>query len=393
MPRKYENGNAVLNRNYTKVENEYLNDPNLRAVEMGILTKLLSLPPNFKVSIQGIAFTLNESPELIRKSFKNLIKHGYMKTINQNSRDNTGKFAKNDYCFSGKPIFSDMENEEISETEIKIVEEKSDFSPCLDIQIRKTAYGNPDMENQIRKTSSGYPYLENQSYTSNNNSNSQNSNNKNSINNHFVNNHSITQTLPKNQSDGESLPKQKSIEINSFITEKIELESIQNGDFSDDNGNFYNQERMKKVKLIYNTIFNTFKISYEKPNFYYNIKDCGKVSAVEMREEMQKIDRILLDFVIFQIEDRELIANEPIRNYEAYARSCIYRALKNGEHKIWSENYCEEMGFYWSCWDNKYSLTPDITGKNNEKYKISVGFVMPALQNTLGGKNEEDSNL
>lgn len=84
-------------KNYTVVDNGYLNDPRLSAREMGLLTKVLSLPDDWEFSIRGLEHILKDGQDGIRSALRVLEETGYL--VRKRARNEYGKLGKIKYTF------------------------------------------------------------------------------------------------------------------------------------------------------------------------------------------------------------------------------------------------------------------------------------------------------
>lgn len=66
------------NDNYTVMSNYHLRDKNLSLKGKGLLTVMLSLPPEWDYSINGLASIIKEGPEAVENVLKELKKTGYL---------------------------------------------------------------------------------------------------------------------------------------------------------------------------------------------------------------------------------------------------------------------------------------------------------------------------
>jgi hypothetical protein len=82
--------------NYTCVSNAYLRDLNLSLKAKGLLTIILSLPPEWDFSIEGIVVIVKEGRDAIQATINELIKKGY---CNRKQTNNKGVFSPFEYMF------------------------------------------------------------------------------------------------------------------------------------------------------------------------------------------------------------------------------------------------------------------------------------------------------
>lgn len=82
--------------NYTCVSNVYLREENLSLKAKGLLTLILSLPPEWDFSVEGIVTIVKEGRDAIQSTINELIKVGYCKRKQTNIK---GVFSPFEYTF------------------------------------------------------------------------------------------------------------------------------------------------------------------------------------------------------------------------------------------------------------------------------------------------------
>ena len=76
--------------NYTKVDNNYLEDKNISLKAKGLLTLMLSLPDDWKFNIKGLCLLCKESRLAITNALNELKDNNYLEI--EKSYDYDGKF-------------------------------------------------------------------------------------------------------------------------------------------------------------------------------------------------------------------------------------------------------------------------------------------------------------
>ena len=66
--------------NYTKIDNNYLEDKNISLKAKGLLTLMLSLPDSWKFNINGLCLLCKESKDAVRTAIKELKENHYIET-------------------------------------------------------------------------------------------------------------------------------------------------------------------------------------------------------------------------------------------------------------------------------------------------------------------------
>ena len=89
------------NQNYTVMSNYHLRDKRLSLKAKGLLSQMLSLPPDWDYTLSGLAYINKESRDAIRSAVQELERCGYV--MRRQSTDKGGRFASNEYSIYEKP--------------------------------------------------------------------------------------------------------------------------------------------------------------------------------------------------------------------------------------------------------------------------------------------------
>ena len=81
--------------NYTVMSNYHLRDRSISLKAKGLLSQMLSLPPEWDYTLQGLAYINKEGINSVREGVKELEKAGYIKR--RRVRGDKGLFAGNEY--------------------------------------------------------------------------------------------------------------------------------------------------------------------------------------------------------------------------------------------------------------------------------------------------------
>lgn len=81
--------------NFTVINNYHLHDKNISTSAKTLMTLLLSLPEDWKLSVKGIAKILNESEYAIRRMMKELETGGYLKK--EQRKDKNGRYRETEF--------------------------------------------------------------------------------------------------------------------------------------------------------------------------------------------------------------------------------------------------------------------------------------------------------
>lgn len=122
-------------KDFVQIPNSILTSPDISLKAKGILALMLSLPDNWKFSIEGIASKCKESRECISNAIKELESAGYVKRTMMHGDD--GKITGMEY-----EIFEEPLTEEPSE-EKPLTDKPSTENLSMDLPMK----GNPSEEN------------------------------------------------------------------------------------------------------------------------------------------------------------------------------------------------------------------------------------------------------
>lgn len=106
-------------KNYTRIDNNYLNDLRLSAREVGVMTRVLSLPDDWVFSVRGLTSLFRDGEDSIRSALRVLETAGYL--VRRRVRDERGKLGKMEYTFyerSMRPNSPDAEEPYMEEPDV-----------------------------------------------------------------------------------------------------------------------------------------------------------------------------------------------------------------------------------------------------------------------------------
>lgn len=107
-------------KNYTRIDNNYLNDLRLSAREVGVMTRVLSLPDDWVFSVRGLTSLFRDGEDSIRSALRVLETAGYL--VRRRVRDERGKLGKMEYTFyerSMRPNSPDAEEPYMEEPDVE----------------------------------------------------------------------------------------------------------------------------------------------------------------------------------------------------------------------------------------------------------------------------------
>lgn len=308
-------------KNFTVMSNHHLQNMKLSLKAVGLLSKLLSLPDDWNISIRGMAAICRDGYDSIRTAFKELIQEGYV--IRRQMRDSLGKLSGVEYIIrespdvripeefmaareteepeepeepEEEPSLDEAEKEEGKEEEMEKSLENGGFDPHGEnpIAVNDPAW-EPYMENPCTENpSTGKPATENPAqqntnitkYTKILNTKKQN------------NNIYITPPPPRD-------PGEKSGEAEEKIKQRVEYQAL----LADNDK--VNLDAV--VKLL---------VRYESGLGQYAYIDGKKIAAEEIKKQFQKLGHEEIERVLCSI------ANTEIKNIHNYLISALYRTVQ-----------------------------------------------------------------
>lgn len=87
--------------NYTVMSNYHLKDRRLSYKAKGLLSEMLSLPPDWDYTLSGLAVIANDGIDSVRSAVKELEKYGYL--VRYQRRDERGRMSVNEYTVYENP--------------------------------------------------------------------------------------------------------------------------------------------------------------------------------------------------------------------------------------------------------------------------------------------------
>ena len=100
------------NKNYTTISNHHLQDRNLSLKAKGLLTLILSLPPDWDMTLKGLVSLSGDGVDSVRSGIQELEKAGYLRR--SRSRNNLGQLLCTEYTIYEQAVTENV----TSETEI-----------------------------------------------------------------------------------------------------------------------------------------------------------------------------------------------------------------------------------------------------------------------------------
>ena len=89
-------------KNYTCMSNHHLRNANISLKAIGLLSVILSMPDNYKVTIQGLAYSVKDGVSSVRNGVNELISAGYI--VRRQNRSTDGTFCEYEYDVYENPL-------------------------------------------------------------------------------------------------------------------------------------------------------------------------------------------------------------------------------------------------------------------------------------------------
>lgn len=117
---------AIKSKNYTVMSNHHLQNPNLSLKAMGLMSKVLSLPDDWKYSVKGLAAYCRDGYESVRTGLSELEAEGYL--VRRQIRNDMGQILCTEYIFRESPDMEipELEREAIEEPGTEVIEEQEE---------------------------------------------------------------------------------------------------------------------------------------------------------------------------------------------------------------------------------------------------------------------------
>lgn len=158
MAKEFNNDNSdifrrVKRRGFTQIDNEPINDPDLRFEDIGLLVYVMSKPDTWTIYKSNLESSHGNGRESIRSIFGRLQAKGYLKILEH--RDDKGRFKHKEYIFTDIPYdFGEKlpidGNPSMDEKAGKYVDLSMNGKPSMDVvHERETVNRKPSPNNTI----------------------------------------------------------------------------------------------------------------------------------------------------------------------------------------------------------------------------------------------------
>ena len=139
------------NKNYTTISNHHLQDRNLSLKAKGLLTLILSLPPDWDMTLKGLVSLSGDGVDSVRSGIQELEKAGYLQR--SRSRNNLGQLLCTEYTIYEHAVTENVASETEIDDNLNIIYSEESHIGKSDVdknsQIGKS---NVDENSQIGKS-------------------------------------------------------------------------------------------------------------------------------------------------------------------------------------------------------------------------------------------------
>lgn len=139
------------NKNYTTISNHHLQDRNLSLKAKGLLTLILSLPPDWDMTLKGLVSLSGDGVDSVRSGIQELEKAGYLRR--SRSRNNLGQLLCTEYTIYEHAVTENVASETEIDDNLNIIYNEESHIGKSDVdknsQIGKS---NVDKNSQIGKS-------------------------------------------------------------------------------------------------------------------------------------------------------------------------------------------------------------------------------------------------
>lgn len=142
------------NKNYTTISNHHLQDRNLSLKAKGLLTLILSLPPDWDMTLKGLVSLSGDGVDSVRSGIQELEKAGYLRR--SRSRNNLGQLLCTEYTIYEHAVTENVASEAEIDDNLNIIYSEESHIGKSDVDKNTTE----KIENsQIGFSNIGKPYI------------------------------------------------------------------------------------------------------------------------------------------------------------------------------------------------------------------------------------------
>lgn len=153
------------NKNYTTISNHHLQDRNLSLKAKGLLTLILSLPPDWDMTLKGLVSLSGDGVDSVRSGIQELEKAGYLRR--SRSRNNLGQLLCTEYTIYEHAVTENVASETEIDDNLNIIYSEESHIGKSDVD-KNSHIGKSDVDknttekienSQIEFSNIGKPYI------------------------------------------------------------------------------------------------------------------------------------------------------------------------------------------------------------------------------------------
>lgn len=153
------------NKNYTTISNHHLQDRNLSLKAKGLLTLILSLPPDWDMTLKGLVSLSGDGVDSVRSGIQELEKAGYLRR--SRSRNNLGQLLCTEYTIYEHAVTENVASETEIDDNLNIIYSEESHIGKSDVD-KNSHIGKSDVDkntpekienSQIGFSNIGKPYI------------------------------------------------------------------------------------------------------------------------------------------------------------------------------------------------------------------------------------------
>lgn len=131
------------NKNYTTISNHHLQDRNLSLKAKGLLTLILSLPPDWDMTLKGLVSLSGDGVDSVRSGIQELEKAGYLRR--SRSRNNLGQLLCTEYTIYEQAVTENVTSETEIDDNLNIIYNKESHIGKSDVD-KNSQIGKSDVD-------------------------------------------------------------------------------------------------------------------------------------------------------------------------------------------------------------------------------------------------------
>lgn len=148
------------NKNYTTISNHHLQDRNLSLKAKGLLTLILSLPPDWDMTLKGLVSLSGDGVDSVRSGIQELEKAGYLRR--SRSRNNLGQLLCTEYTIYEHAVTENIASETEIDDNLNIIYSEESHIGKSDVD-KNSQIGKSDVDKNTTEkfddSQIGFPYV------------------------------------------------------------------------------------------------------------------------------------------------------------------------------------------------------------------------------------------